>query len=702
MTRSPRLLLVTLALGLCAPRCKVPLSDLDARFVVSDTAWFAEEETLFIFYEVQAQQGLGPETVVELRYTTDDGVVDWTPLQALTHVHPHVAVDCGSKARCGSGSLHVRREPRDVWLRLRYHREGELSLEQQPLLNVVDRGPAHSHRSLLVYGVFGEHNRALQWRARHHFPTIRNEEAQRLGLRRAFTIEQQRFGSGNLDAPQNPYAYGVSCPVGFSEVPAEALTTEERAAFNPADLPDAASSAALVCAESTVHDATGPFVATAVARKNPEVRPAFPVLRSPTRDATPIEYLLSVCERTISVDHRAMQRQRLLLGDIAPLCIDDWRSEDFADDLSAQLREDIERVRAEGRDMVLVLALHHDTPALGRTIEAVLAPILAAERGRSTPRVAGAFLLDSYAYTVADAEVGQSVLWCPAQIPDGDKEEEERGGPAFQAGPLPMGLPDAGAAADTADAGEDKEEGEGLASPASLVCALPGETAEGLSLGPFSLSALPILPSRSMYLDFIDDYSKAQAGEMKSLRFRVPELPPGALHVQVPPFGVATFFNDEIITADSDDAFSFCQSDEYEGFVFRSQWVDELMPVETLPDWHRLFKEETYTLGIVWDFPFALRLTYEAVVAAAVSAFSVSLPYGIGSEAESDYGSELWTSDEFSLAKTLAQCRRFCDHPTFDAAGVYQVGDPFREAYAAACFEPSFPERGDSGFPRDP
>ena len=67
-----------------------------------------------------------------------------------------------------------------------------------------------------------------------------------------------------------------------------------------------------------------------------------------------------------------------------------------------------------------------------------------------------------------------------------------------------------------------------------------------------------------------------------------------------------------------------------------------------------------------------------------------------------NFGSALWLQDEFVLEQTLTQCERFCDHPTFDAAGIYQVTDLFRESYAGACYAPRFPQRGDSGFPSDP
>src|SRR5574337_1037031 len=84
---------------------KVPIDDIGAKFVLADVTWFEGEETLFLFYRVNAAQGLGPDSEIELAYRTDDVVVDFTRLKNLTPVHTHVAVDCGPNARCGSMSV---------------------------------------------------------------------------------------------------------------------------------------------------------------------------------------------------------------------------------------------------------------------------------------------------------------------------------------------------------------------------------------------------------------------------------------------------------------------------------------------------------------------------------------------------------------------------------------------------------------------
>ena len=50
-----------LLLGSCQ---KVPIVDIQARFTLADLSWFAAEQTMFVFYELSAEQGIGPESQV--------------------------------------------------------------------------------------------------------------------------------------------------------------------------------------------------------------------------------------------------------------------------------------------------------------------------------------------------------------------------------------------------------------------------------------------------------------------------------------------------------------------------------------------------------------------------------------------------------------------------------------------------------------
>lgn len=675
-----------LAGGSCG---KVPLHDVNASFLLADASWFAEEETLFVFWEVTAEQGLGDPSVIELTWVTDDERVDWTPVDQFEPVHTHREVDCGVNRLCGSTSIHVPLEPREVDVRLRYHREGKLALETDSVYNVVDEGPAHSSRSLAIYGVFDEGNSWVQWRGRHQFPTLRNEEAQYYGLRRWFQVDEQRHGSAELRSGLNPYAYGEGCPGTFEALDLPAVETTDRAVFNDEELPTSASASSLVCGSSTVTDATGTFTTDAVAHKNPEVRPAYPVLRSPVHDALPLPFFLAPCEGTISEDHEDMQRQRLQLEGVPTTCIDDWDRAGFADELAVLFGDALTEARPQGEDMILVIGLHHDDEDLTAVVEDALAQIVPPERHKSTPRLAGAFVLDSFTHDLATAELEPVTLWCPADLPDINE------------------IPDA----------------------SEIYCAILPDNPE-FDLGPFSFGTLPILTSREQYLDFIDSYSKKQAGQVLDLTFRVPEFATTSDHIDLGEFGVVTFLDDERISADEDDAFSYCVNDEeLSFFFFRSDLMQDeqildliaeecdegsiseevctylelgILPLNILGEWHSAFLEGSYELGVFWEFPFLVRMEYEVYAAGSVSALGLSVPFGLGQEGESYLGTQMWTSEEFSLEKTLTQCRRFCDHPTFDSAGVYQVLVSFREGYAQSCYDPDYPEPGDPGFPDDP
>ena len=667
---------------LCGSCSKVPLIPVDAGFVTADASWFAEEQTLFIFTEVSADQGLGDPSVIEIRYTTDTEDVDWTSLFDLPTVHTHLPVDCGAKTLCGSSSLHVSQQPRDVELRLRYHVDGELALDSDTVFNVVGEGPPHTHRSLIAYGVLDESNRLVQWRGRHQFPKVRNEDAQALGLRRDLLITEQMYGSNATADSGNVYGYGAFCANSFQPTGFEPVGTLERAIFNPDELPLDASDNPFVCADATVSDALGTFTTKAIAQKNPEVRPAFPVLRSPVRDATPLKFFLGPCDSIISEAHEAMQRQRLQMEGVPTTCTEGWTQQGFVDSLVVAFRDAIEAERPAANDMVLVIGLHRDNEGIASAVEEALVQVAPEERLRGSPRLAGAFVLDSDPYSLELGENASVALWCPAEI--------------------------------SLD----------VYNMSVANCAIAPDVAQ-LDLGPFSFSQLPILPSRDQYLDFIETFSVAQAGEVNDLFFRAPEFAATAEHIGVGDLGAATFLNNETLGADANDAFSYCLGDEVAFVVFRSPLMSGnglsfgqclnlgfsedvcaaiefgLAPIEALPDWHNLAGENSYELGMFWEFPFLLRMEYKASVAGAISAFGFSVPFGLNSQEESYYGSEMWTVDEFSLENKLTQCDRFCDHPTFDSAGAYHVSDLFRLTYANSCYLPDYPEPGDSGFPLD-
>jgi len=664
--RCARVLLVA---AVVAAACdKVPLQDINAGFSLADASWFQDEETLFVFYRVQAEQGFGAESAIEITWVTDTESVPWTALEDLPAVHTHLPVDCGPRERCGSTSLHVRDMPRQVGLRLRYHRQGELALDAPLALNLVGSGPPYSNRSLLVYGVLDATNTRVQWRARHQFPALRNEEAEALGLRRFFSVAEAAHGDVGAQAPEDPYGYASApgCPAALTALGWAGVQTTDRAVFDPGQLPLTASTSPGVCALATVTDAKGTFTAPAIARKNPEVHPAFPALHSPIRSNTPVGFLLHPCTRTISDAHLQLQTQRLLLDGAVEICLDGWQAPGFADDVARVIRDRVDQVRAQGVDMVLTLAFHHDDPSgkLGKVLEQALDTALAPELGKASPRVSGAFVFDSYGFTITRPTVARMVLWCPA------------------------------------DLGDDLDQ---IPDTSVRQCPLLPDTPD-LVLGPFRVGNLPILPTRAQYLTFIQRYSEAQAGTMKELVFLAPERTPISQNVDLGPFGEATFFNNEVLTAQPEDVFSYCAgADPFAGsVVFRAASLPDPTPLQLLPQVHAQAPQPQYSLGLAWDFPFLTRARYEVVLASAVTVFSLTVPFGPSIDRQSYYGTDLWQSPDIALGQTLLQCTRFCDAPTFDSGGVYNVTAPFRETYQAQCYRPIFPALTDGGFPHDP
>ncbi len=661
--------LLFLTLGACE---KVPLIDVNAGFALADATWFEAEQTLFVFYSVEAEQGLGPLSVIEVTWRTDVESMPWTRLDQISPVHIHLPMSCGPRSLCGSMSMKVSSTPRMVGIRLRYHRESALTLEAPVVLNLVSNGPAWSNRSLLVYGVFDETNTQVEWRSRNQFPTLRNAQAGDLGLRRAFKVTGAMHGDVGAQRTDNPYSYGyaaacsgVLTPLGWQ--PAETI---RRAIFQPERLDFTGEASKGVCANATVTDALGTFDAPVVARKNPDVRAAFPELRSPIKPNTEVGFLLRPCAKTISEPHRLMQVQRLLLGGDPQFCIDTWQDVGFVDQLAQTFKQAIDKERLKGKDMVLAIALHHDdtTGEFTGAVEKALLQILPFERDKSSPHVSGAFVFDSGGYNITNATVKRLTLWCPAKINITDLDLIP--GASELSCPIIPDLPD-------------------------------------IKLGPFKFGTLPILPTRAQYLTFIGKYSEAQAGVVRELEFLAPERTPLSQNVSVGDFAIATFFNNEIITAAPTDAFSFCAGGDPSSSVavFRTPFSPDPFPLGAIGQFHSLAPQPSYSLGLLWTFPFLLTMKYEMQIAGAATVFSFTVPFGTGVSGTQPYGTGEWKQSTFKLGNTLKQCTRFCDHPTFDPAGVYNVLLPFNPTFASQCYGPKFPtplDQGNPGFPLDP
>jgi len=671
---------LAVGLMLMLPACeKVPIVDIGASFSLADVSWFQDEETLFIFYRVDAYQGLGPESQLELTYRTDDLEQPWATLADLPPVHLHLPVDCGPYARCGSASIRVAKAPRDVGLRLRYHKDGALTLGAPVVFNVVGSGPPHLARSLVLYGVFDEINLHVQWRARHQFPTLRNQQVEDLGLRRYFRVESPRFGDLSSVDPLNPYSYAFAsrCPTELTALGWAVTATTTRAIFSLETVPVPAYESPSLCGESTVLDAKGTFSTAVVAQKNPQTKAAFPSLRSPIKTNTMFGFSLVPCQTSISAPHLAMQKQRTLLESAPENCTDNWQRPGFVTELATRFKTALDATRLQGHDMVMALVLHHadNTGQFTGKVEEALDLILPAERDKSSPRLSGVFVFDSFAHKITRPAVGRLTLWCPAILPGMAPIDDLDliGAVSARSCPLLPDLPD-------------------------------------IVLGPVKLSSLTVLPTRPQFETFVAKYGEGQTGRMLELQFFAPERTPTSDNVPVGDFGVVTFFNNESFAAAPSDAFSYCASEDARTNFIAARlpaFPNSPFPLQALPEVHSASPSPTYQLGLGWDFPYLLRLKYETIVAGAATALSFTVPFGIGTPSETYYGSPLWMSSEVPLGSVLTQCTRFCDAPTFDSAGVYNVQSIFRTTYSQQCYRPVFPvfdaaHAAEGGYPLDP
>jgi hypothetical protein len=169
-------------------------------------------------------------------------------------------------------------------------------------------------------------------------------------------------------------------------------------------------------------------------------------------------------------------------------------------------------------------------------------------------------------------------------------------------------------------------------------------------------------------------------------------------------FGVATFFNDEVLTIAPTDAFSFCppSEDNASPAVFHAIGDTTVLPLSLLPQAQQQAPQSEWALGLLWQFPYLLHVDYETFLAGAVTAVGFTLPFGKASPADEFFGSPEWNTQSFPLNDVLLRCTRFCDAPTFDSAGVYNVLQIWNIAFENTCYRPKYPVVGDGGFPSDP
>jgi len=398
---------------------------------------------------------------------------------------------------------------------------------------------------------------------------------------------------------------------------------------------------------------------------------------------------LLTCANVVSDAHLAMQQQRLL-HDTDTVCVDDLDEPGRRAALVRRLNARIDEERRAGDDLVLSIVLNRDDAdeAVAEALESALQDVLVEERTKTSPRAIGAVVYDSNSFDQRIPEVKPYLLWCPAAL----------------------GIDD------LAELVDPSVLNQLFHCAVSLDVAVPIDLPEPLDR--LTIAQLPLLATRRQFLNYVARYGEGAVGETTGITVLAPRRSADARDVVVgdrfgfgdlldplSPFSstdIATFFDDEYLTVLPDEALSVCAGDASGHVVAQADLAEEPLPLDALPARHADDPRPRYQLGLRWDGAFYLRFDYRAVLGTTTEVVGLTLPFSPSLPGNVSFREQLWTAATFDLRDELTKCRRFCDHPTFDSAGIYQVQALFAPTYQNDCYAPRFPTPDDGGFPDDP
>lgn len=662
------LLLAGLA-GACLPKQGLHKQELSP--IVWQAYWFAEEQTTFFFYELKSNVPLGQRGQLQIRpgelsehQDSGKGVDGWYQLQDLKLVHEHSTVACGDDVICGSFSLRTS-IPRPVRLRYHYVVDGGLVSEFTFYPKTV-RGEGSLGRSLVVFGSFDRDNRWQRWQARHRFPDFSHEAAERLGLRRSFSVREFALVRSSLAlAPQYPFGYGQAhlCESG----PTLSLGSAPESASAPfwllEDLGKDLDEASGVCATVRVRDARGDYDAPGLALKNPEVATVTEQLHLTMTLTKTVSMIFKHCGEHQDQGYLDLQKSRLsLAADHLEHCLEQHDEKSLA----TLIDEELGALYAAGqRDLSLVFILHYTSPELRQRVQQTFATIAAAVSNADIyPYVSGLFIYDSYPSLSKETLTQWRTMWCPSLTLPRQNRDDVRLDTDVNSFPSCSFMP------------------------------------AGLKLGAVELKFSPILPSYDAYQDL-----DAEQKDIRSTRLKIygpaQVVRDGRLIMQQhAQGGIGVFHPEDIISAAAAERYSYCHKhDASSRLAFRrvtsgAPDIEGPSALISLPKSHRERRaNEVYQLGVLFDLPLLMVLDYE--VQAAVGPRNMTGILSLKAKVNNTdwIASPLsFAEGRFAVGQALKVCRRYCEHPAFDAAGVYEFNSRWDEVYASKCYEPQIPQ----------
>jgi hypothetical protein len=629
---------------------KLDLQRIGTNLPLFQTYWFESEKTLFVFYHVATTQRVKNQADVE--YKVDDS--SWISVANAPLVQKHHLVNCGDDQRCGSISIKSDQEPKNVGIRLRFSKGGDLADSFETVPRVIATLSGTEDRSFYVYGVFDKTNKYIQWRGRNNFPGLTHQEANFYGIDRPFSV---RDLNGHNDSTKvstvAPSQYGIPNPctgTSISSLLAESQAGED--IWHPAAIADEFPES---CITARSIDAIGDVNYSALARKNPEVSPIKQDLTLRFTAAHLIPLIFASCKDQ-NPEYLEFQKSRLQMQDHdIDICTEDaaFSTESIRQLLLTKIKE---ARTASNKSLALTIILHYINEQSASTIEATVAEALALVLNDSlNPYVAATFVYDSYAKTAVPVAPKPAVIWCPTL----------------------------NVATQTINSCHF--------APAKLV------------LGPLEIRASPLLPDYPSFLEL--DEQQKNGIKVNALRVLTPSEPSseGKLDIVESEVGYWIFHPDDKINLKGDEFLSYCQkSDPTVSLAYRmlseSNGGTKSSPslMQRLPEEHNTDpSDQVAQVGLLSPFPFYLTIEYKNTVALGPKGLTGVLTLSKQKlPLNEELGARILGESRIPMDSVLSRCTRYCQHPAFDDTGTYLLGSTWIREFQTRCYEPSIPVFG--------
>lgn len=665
---------------------KVPLRENPGTFDVLAAHWFENEKTQYVFFSIS---GLRPDQAAltwPSRFELKSEALkpgEFVPLDLSKGRHKHRLVSCGEGRVCGSFSYEAAVPSKDLAIRYFYHDQSQLHVEAAIPNSAHPAGDSAGSQSALVFGVFSEGNERVQVRVHDNFGTPNDEAVERFGLERVFEISNLRLADVTVEA-QGQLRKRTGTDFLF---PADAVVDDRSTNGSSASLKvtsseawiserlsqEAEASAAVF--RLRLVDRAGQSVREAwgLARRNPVLQADSVSVRTPMREARKIPLVISYCpdreESSRQTSALFLDYQRFILGlHKAPIdvCFAVGEEERFARELEGVMTRKIAEARVAaradgegGRDFFFTVIVNHRlSPVIvhfHREIVAQLAQFVRAERALVSPRLVGAFVYDSDALESrglqgSSAALQSSIVWCPRI---------------------------------------DLSKGRDGGQSADVNCA--SYRAGEVDLGPLNfLIPMGPFPTLDTYVEYVQKHG--DKGLSKNPNFVVKAIQTNPNSVVLDD-ATHTFFDGERVTLLPGEGLRFCRDRDPTAMLgsVSLKIRDRDTGAETIADVSRAQiatlegkKSLDVAVGIQWEFPFLGGLTFDTPVRGKVFNL-IPIQTSIGNSQK--VGDEKWSRETWPVGPILQKCVKYCDHPFFDEAGVYQLKQPWRTG-AGRCVSP--------------